>query len=43
VVDGRNKYKMLMGISYPRTGSENLDKGKRKSENISSINSAVLC
>jgi hypothetical protein len=33
-----------MGIAYPRTECENLDKGKRESENKISINSsAVFC
>ena len=42
-VDGINEYKILMGISYPRTEFENLNISKRKNENKSSINSAVLC
>jgi hypothetical protein len=43
VVDGRNKYKILLGIPYPRTELENIDMSKRKNENKSSINSAVFC
>jgi hypothetical protein len=30
VVDGRKEYKILMGIAYPRTQIENLNKSRRK-------------
>jgi hypothetical protein len=42
VVDGRNEYKRLMGIPYPRRELENLTIIKKKIENKFSISRSVM-